>query len=106
MRAQFSHVVDIAPTIYEVLDIAPPKVVNGFEQLPIDGTSLAYTFADPAPRGRSPSSSSTTTAAAALYRDGWFAGTVGPFLPWDTPGSAKRLAGPGMPTTTSGSSTT
>ena len=25
-------------------------------------------------------------------RDGWFAGTFGPFIPWDTPGSAKRLA--------------
>ena len=66
MRAQFHHVIDIAPTIYDVLDITPPEVVNGFEQLPIDGTSLAYTFADAdAPRTASTSSSSTTTAAAA-----------------------------------------
>ena len=46
MRSQFAHVVDIAPTIYDVLDITPPQVVNGFEQMPIDGASLAYTFAD------------------------------------------------------------
>ena len=27
-----------------------------------------------------------------IYHDGWFAGANGPFIPWDTPGSAKRLA--------------
>ena len=48
MRLQFAHVVDIAPTIYEVLDITPPQVVNGFEQMPIDGASLVPTFPDPA----------------------------------------------------------
>jgi len=26
-----------------------------------------------------------------IYADGWFAATKGPFIPWDTPGSAKRL---------------
>ena len=45
-RSQFHHVNDIAPTIYEILGIQPPKVVDGFAQDPIDGTSLAYTFAD------------------------------------------------------------
>ncbi len=45
-RAQFHHVNDIVPTIYEILGIKPPKVVDGFVQDPIDGVSLAYTFAD------------------------------------------------------------
>ena len=45
-RAQFHHVNDIVPTIYEVVGIKPPKVVDGFTQDPIDGVSLAYTFAD------------------------------------------------------------
>lgn len=44
VRSQFHHVVDVAPTIYEILGIKPPKVVNGQEQMKIDGTSLAYTF--------------------------------------------------------------
>ena len=34
------------PTLYEVIGITPPKVVDGFGQDPIDGVSLAYTFAD------------------------------------------------------------
>ena len=92
MRPQFSHVVDIAPTIYEVLGIVPPKVVNGFEQLPIDGTSLAYTFADPKAEDRKPEQFFDNNGSRGLYADGWFAGAKGPFLPWDTPGSAKLLA--------------
>ena len=36
-RSQFHHVNDIAPTLYEVLGIKPPKVVDGFKQDPIDG---------------------------------------------------------------------
>ena len=45
-RAQFHHVNDIAPTIYEIVGIKPPKIVEGFVQDPIDGVSLAYTFND------------------------------------------------------------
>ena len=45
-RPQFHHVNDIAPTIYEIVGITPPKVVDGFAQDPIDGVSMAYTFAD------------------------------------------------------------
>ena len=46
-RPQFHHVNDIAPTIYELVGIKPPKVVDGVAQDPIDGVSLAYTFNDP-----------------------------------------------------------
>jgi len=63
--AQFHHVNDIAPTIYEILGIKPPKVVDGFKQDPIDGVSMAYTFADAKARGRKQTSTSTITAAAA-----------------------------------------
>ena len=51
-RSQFHHVNDIVPTIYEMLGITPPKVVDGFRQDPIDGTSLGYTFAKAKAPGR------------------------------------------------------
>ena len=35
------------PTLYEVIGIPHPKEVDGFEQAPMDGVSLAYTFATP-----------------------------------------------------------
>ncbi|HSI15582.1 MAG TPA: arylsulfatase, partial [Chthoniobacter sp.] len=46
-RSQFHHVVDVAPTIYELLKITPPLVVNGFEQDALDGVSMVYSIGDP-----------------------------------------------------------
>jgi arylsulfatase A-like enzyme len=44
IRSQYHHVIDLAPTIYEILGVAVPDSVGGVGQLPIHGTSLAYTF--------------------------------------------------------------
>ena len=68
----------------------PPKVVNGNEQMPIDGNSLAYTFKDADAPGRKREQFFDNNGSRGIYLDGWFAGTFGPFVPWDTPGSAKR----------------
>jgi arylsulfatase len=92
LREQFAHVVDIAPTVYEVLGITPPEVVNGHAQMPIDGVSLAYTFEDGAAEGRKQEQLFDNNGSRGIYVDGWFAGTFGPLIPWDTPGSAARLA--------------
>ena len=43
-RWQFSHVIDIVPTILEVTGIPAPNMVDGIGQKPIEGVSLAYTF--------------------------------------------------------------
>jgi arylsulfatase len=92
MRSQFHHVVDIAPTIYEILQIPHPKTVNGHEQLPMDGTSLAYTFDNPTAETHKKSQFFDNNGSRAIYQDGWMACTIGPFIPWDTPGSVKRIA--------------
>lgn len=44
ISSQFCHCVDIAPTILEAVGIDAPTLVDGIEQLPIDGQSLGYTF--------------------------------------------------------------
>lgn len=44
LRFQFHHVIDIAPTLLEVVGITEPAMVNGAPQRPIDGVSLAYTY--------------------------------------------------------------
>ena len=83
-RSQFHHVNDIAPTIYEILGIQPPKVVDGFSQDPIDGTSLAYTFADARAPGRKHTQYFDNNGSRGIYQDGWYAGTFGPLTPWLT----------------------
>ena len=91
MREQFHHVIDIAPTLYELLEIPHPKVVNGFEQMPMDGVSFAYTFAEATSSTKKQAQFFDNNGSRGIYKDGWFAGTFGPFVPWDTPSSVARI---------------
>jgi arylsulfatase A-like enzyme len=81
-RAQFHHVNDIVPTIYEVVGIRPPKVVDGVAQDPMDGVSLAYTFNDPKAPARKKFQYFDNNGSRAIYQDGWLAATFGPLVPW------------------------
>jgi len=90
-RSQFHHVNDIVPTIYEILGVRPPKVVDGFKQDPIDGVSMVYTFANAKAPGRKKTQYFENNGSRGIYHEGWYACTFGPFIPWDTPGSAARL---------------
>lgn len=91
VRSQFHHVVDIAPTVYELLGIRQPEVVNGFAQTKMDGVSLAYTFDDANAKSMNTIQFFDNNGSRAIYRDGWMAAAFGPFLPWDTPASVKRI---------------
>jgi arylsulfatase len=77
---------DIAPTIYEVLGITPPEVVNGLPQDPIDGVSMAYSFADPNAPDPKTEQYFENSGSRALYKDGWVAAAFGPLTPWATGG--------------------
>ena len=41
IRSQFHHVIDVAPTILEVAGLPEPVFVNGVQQRPIEGVSMA-----------------------------------------------------------------
>ncbi|HLF98423.1 MAG TPA: arylsulfatase [Methylococcaceae bacterium] len=81
-RPQFHHVIDIAPTIYEVTKITPPKVVNGIEQDSIDGVSMVYSFADAQAKGQRATQFFDIMASRGIYHDGWFASAPGLRQPW------------------------
>ncbi len=83
MRNQFHHVVDIAPTLYDILGIPHPKIVYGHKQIPMDGMSLAYTFADGAAEGRKKTQFFDNNGSRGVYHEGWFASAFGPFMPWN-----------------------
>ena len=44
MRSQFTHVIDLAPTILEAAGLPEPTMVNGVLQSPMEGTSMLYAF--------------------------------------------------------------
>ena len=82
VRTQFHHVNDIVPTIYEVVKIAEPQIVNGVQQDTFDGESLAYTFTDGKAEGRKRTQFFDIMASRGIYHDGWFASAPGPREPW------------------------
>ena len=93
VRSQFHHVIDIVPTIYDILDITPPKVVSGAEQMPIDGRSLAYTFKDADAPTTKQEQFFDNFASRGIYKDGWMACTFGPLYPWDPANNPARMKG-------------
>ncbi len=90
-RPQFHHVNDVVPTIYEVLGITPPRVVNGIPQDRIDGVSFAYTFDDAKAKGRLLTQYFEILGSRGIYHDGWFASAFGPRVPW-VPGTPPGMA--------------
>jgi len=89
-RAQFHHVNDVVPTIYEILGITPPRTVNGIPQDPFDGTSLLYTFDDAKAKGRKTTQYFEIIGSRGIYHDGWMASAFGPRTPW-LPGLPKGI---------------
>ena len=82
LRTQFHHVIDIAPTIYEVAGITPPTHVNGIEQMPIHGTSMQYSFDSATKPSTHASQYFEILGNRALYHDGWIASCFHGRLPW------------------------
>jgi arylsulfatase len=75
LRDQFHHVNDIVPTIYETLGVEPPATYRGFEQIPISGVSMRYSFDEPDQPGRKDRQYFEMMGHRAIYADGWKAVT-------------------------------
>ena len=82
LRDQFMHVVDVTPTLYEVIGITPPTELNGVQQKPIEGISFAYTFDDAKAKSRRVTQYFEMASVRGLYHDGWMASAIA-FAPWD-----------------------
>jgi len=85
IRRQFHHVIDIVPTILEATGIPAPETINGIEQRPIEGVSMAYAW-DKA-NAEAPTRHTTQyfemLGNRAIFSDGWVAATTPVTLPWE-----------------------
>ena len=89
-RAQFLHVNDVAPTIYDIVGITPPRQVNGIPQDPFDGVSFAATFTDAKAKEVKHTQYFEIMGSRGIYHDGWMASAFGPRTPW-IPGLPKGI---------------
>ena len=83
LRTQFSHVIDVAPTILEAAGLPEPKIVNGIEQRPMDGTSMLYTFNDGKAKEKHSTQYFEMFGNRAIYHEGWYARTIHR-APWES----------------------
>lgn len=83
IRQQFHHVIDIAPTILDVVGIEPPTEFNGVPQKPIEGISMAYTFDDKEAADRRTTQYFEMIGNQGIYHDGWMASAMRS-EPWAT----------------------
>ena len=75
VRGQFHFVSDLTPTILEVLNLQPRSCYRGYDQMPITGTSMAYTFDDRDCPTQKPVQYFEMMGNRALWLDGWIAVT-------------------------------
>ncbi len=83
-RNQFTHVIDLAPTVLEAAGIPAPTIVNGVMQSPYEGTSMLYSFNHAEAADRHITQYFEMFGNRALYSDGWMARTIH-VAPWGKP---------------------
>jgi arylsulfatase len=82
IRTQFGHVIDVAPTVLQAIGLPEPRSVNGVKQIPMEGTSLAYTFDNAQAKERHTTQYFEIAGNRAIYHDGWYARTIHR-APWE-----------------------
>ena len=76
IRHQFHHVVDITPTVLEVCGVDAPDVYRGVSQMPVHGTSFAYTFETPEADSRKDVQYFEMFGHRGIWHKGWKAVTT------------------------------
>ncbi|MCO8120904.1 sulfatase-like hydrolase/transferase [Stieleria sp. TO1_6] len=82
IRSQFTHVIDVAPTILEAAGIEEPRSVNGTAQTPMQGKSFLASLSAPDTKEHRTSQYFELFANRGMYKDGWWAGSMA-FEPWN-----------------------
>ncbi len=80
VRSQYAHIIDMVPTVLDVLGAEPPDTIRGVTQSPLHGVSFAHTFDDPAAPTRHRTQYFEMFGHRAIDHDGWRA-----VCPWPGP---------------------
>lgn len=83
IRSQFTHLIDVGPTILAAAGVDEPRSVNGTAQRPMDGRSFINTFNDKNAKEIRTSQYFEIFANRGMYKDGWWAASLA-FEPWQS----------------------
>ena len=81
IRSQFHHVIDVAATVLEAAGLPEPVSVNGVQQKPLEGVSMAYSFDDAGADDRRTTQYFEMFCNRGIYHEGWTAVTRHS-IPW------------------------
>jgi arylsulfatase A-like enzyme len=88
VRTHYAHLIDMVPTVLDLLGVRPPDQIRGVTQTPMHGVSFAHTLDDPDAAGNHHTQYFEMFGHRAIYHDGWRA-----VCPWPGPSFAEA----GMP---------
>jgi arylsulfatase len=84
VRTQYTHIIDIVPTLLDALGLEPPAQIRGVAQAPIEGISFAHSFDSADAESRHHTQYFEMFGHRAIYHDGWRA-----VCPWPGPSFAE-----------------
>src|SRR5512135_345523 len=92
IRSQYAHIIDMVPTVLDLLGLEPPATIRGVTQSTLHGVSFAHTFEDPEAEPRHHTQYFEMIGLRAIYHDGWRA-----VCPWPGPSFTEAGKGFGEP---------
>ena len=76
VRRQYTHAIDIVPTLLDCLDIELPDEVKGYKQHPLEGISFKSTFADRNAETDKQTQFYSMLGTRAIWHNGWKAAAL------------------------------
>ena len=80
VRTQYTHAIDMVPTVLDLLDVESPDNIKGVTQSPIEGVSFAHSFEDAAAESKRHTQYFEMMGHRSIYHEGWRA-----VCPWPGP---------------------
>ncbi|MCP4357435.1 MAG: sulfatase-like hydrolase/transferase, partial [Chloroflexi bacterium] len=92
VRQQYTHAIDMVPTVLDLLNLEPPASIKGVTQSPIEGVSFAHTLENADAPGQRTTQYFEMLGHRSIYHNGWKA-----VCPWPGPSFAEAGTGFGNP---------